>query len=340
MKVYKRRLAAALTAAVCLPILASCSDSGESSSESLPEYSLTVTGDTSSLTSAQEEVLLSVELSKHIQEIQGILDANAAAELVYNTLSLICADKIVDGREADIPVGELPGTKLGTLASGDELQKAVYNILLYNRIEEGKVSWVISEQTRRPVSVTFETRCGPYGSYTGTAPEHAAYPGGDSELERLAEHLTEPAYISYADYLKGAEPEYPEGEDYATKTETLRLCNQYAQELFELVRSIYAEYFDNGGDEAGIKDSIVIVVGQNYGNPYYKKIAGYLTERYGVSFGDIYIRYDIEKKEPLFVQFWTDYSHSYFRDIVGQYPDPITDIEYPFTYGEKMTADN
>ena len=41
--------------------------------------------------------------------------------------------------------------------------------------------------------------------HRGTAPDPTPYSLPDSEVEALKAELTEPEYISYADYLRGAE---------------------------------------------------------------------------------------------------------------------------------------
>ena len=324
----KRPIIVTLAAAVLL--LASCADA-DPSSDSPGFYE---TADESAI----------IDRITKLGSIQNQMTANAQAELIYNTLRFACANMVVDGKEGEIPVGELPQTVVSKL-EGDELQEAVKEILIFNNIDDGKVSWVISEETRSPVSVRFESRD---GNSAGTAPDPTPYSLPEEEVEELKAELTEPEYISYADYLRGAEQSDKKRE--LTREEDLTIDNEEAKVLYEYLDSKIKGYMQSGVIEALAEDN-KLSSSPNFkpSNPVYRElltkaeedVVKYVDELdpsgqriYRPDHPVIFVKFDTENKKLLFVQFST-----WDGRLIGQYPDPIFDVDYPFVMGEKMDPD-
>ena len=320
-----------VTFAAAVLLFAACADT-DSSSETV-----------SSLSETADESAIFDRISK-LGNIQSQMTANAQAELIYNTLRFVCANMAVDGKEAKIPVGELPLTVVSKL-EGDELQEAVKEILYFNNIDDGKVSWVISEETRSPVSVRFESRD---GNSFGTAPDPAPYSLPDNEVKALRDQLIEPDYISYADYLRGAEQSDKKRE--LTREEDLTIDNAEAKELYKYLDSKINGYVKSGVI-AALEEDNRFSSSPTFkpGNPIYRElltkgeedVAKYLDELdpsgqkiYRPDHLEIFVKFDTDNNKLLFVQLccWDG-------RLVGQYPNPIFDVDYPFVMGEEMDPD-
>lgn len=318
-----------VTLAAAVLLLVSCADA-DSSSESSGFFE-----------NADEATIM--DRAEKLSIIQNQINANAQAQLIYNALRYVCANMVVDGQEAKIPVGELSQTVVSKL-EGDDLQAAVKDILYFNNIDDGMVSWVISEETHRPVSVSFEFRD---ESYTGTAPDPTPYPVPDSEIEALKEWITEPDYVSYADYLQGAEQSDIKRE--LTREEDLTMNNEEAKVLYEYLNSMIDGYVESGVI-ASLQEDNKISYSKNsnftMGNVIYRKMAEKGMEDMTKFIDDldpsgdriyrpdslvIFVKFDTQNKKLLFVQF-----SGYNGFLVGQYPDPIFDVDYPFIMGVKM----
>ena len=335
----KKQLISLFAAAL---LLASCSDA-DSSTESAVSGEVTLDSSLAEFYENADESAITDRITK-LGSIQSQMTVNAQAELIYNTFNLACANMVVDGKESKIPVGELPQTVVSKLGD-DELQSAVKEILNFNGIDDGKVSWVISGETRRPVSVSFVPRD---GRYTGTAPDPTPYSLPDKEVEALKAELTEPDYVSYADYLRGAEQSDEKRE--LTREEDLTIDNAEAKALYEYLGSMMESYV-NTGEIAALKEDNKISASPNMkpANPVYRELLDKAVEDaaklvdeldptgekiYRPDSPVIFVKFDKENNKLLFVQFsiWDG-------RLVGQYPDPIYDVDYPFVMGEKMDPD-
>jgi len=292
------KIAAVIQVLCCIILLAACSDS-DSSSGGL----------------AIEDIK---DRDIKIERVRGIRDCNEIAELAFNTLTDVIANMILEGNKNQIPTGAISETKISKL-SGDKLQETVKLALEQNRIDSGSIRWNISKETYKPTYVIYKSDS---PQYEGRCPEPMPYGIDEDEAKIILESISG---NSFTDLKLGSGTGTDDSvERELTKTERLALLNKNAKLLFDIAQGVSDSYVNMGNADL-IQEEYMLFRSTNYGNPIPKEIINKCRAEIEEPRGDglIYIRFDSITHKPILAQ-WTCNNEPH---MVGQYPDPIEDID-------------